>query len=98
MTASATQAYLDGRAKLGIKFGLESMRPLVGALGHPERSYPTLLIAGTNGKGSVAASVDAVLRAGGLRAGLYTSPHLVRVHERIAVDGRPISGAALGRA
>ncbi len=95
---SATQAYLDGRAKLGIKFGLESMRALVGALGHPERSYPTLLIAGTNGKGSVAACVDAVLRAGGLRSGLYTSPHLVRVHERIAVEGRPISGAALGRA
>ena len=98
MRASATQAYLDGRAKVGIKFGLESMRALMGALGHPERGGPALLIAGTNGKGSVAASVDAALRAGGLRAGLYTSPHLVRVHERIAVDGRPISGAALGRA
>jgi dihydrofolate synthase/folylpolyglutamate synthase len=98
MTPSATEAYLDGRAQLGIKFGLEAMRALVEALGHPERSYPTLLIAGTNGKGSVAAYVDAVLRAGGLRSGLYTSPHLVRVHERMAVDGRPISGAALGRA
>jgi dihydrofolate synthase / folylpolyglutamate synthase len=98
MTPAATQAYLDGRAKLGIKFGLEAMRALVGELGHPERSYPTLLIAGTNGKGSVAAYVDAVLRAGGLRSGLYTSPHLVRVHERIAVDGREISPSALGRA
>jgi dihydrofolate synthase / folylpolyglutamate synthase len=98
MRPSATGAYLDGRAKLGIKFGLEAMRALVEELGHPERSYPTLLIAGTNGKGSVAAYVDAVLRASGRRAGLYTSPHLVRVHERIAVDGRPISGAALARA
>ena len=91
-------AYLDGRAKLGIKFGLEAMRALVEALGHPERSYPSLLIAGTNGKGSVAAYVDAVLGTSGLRTGLYTSPHLVRVHERIAVDGRAISGPALGRA
>jgi dihydrofolate synthase/folylpolyglutamate synthase len=98
MSGSPTQAYLDGRATLGIKFGLESMRALLGALGHPERGCPALLIAGTNGKGSVAAYVEAVVRAGGLRAGLYTSPHLVRVHERIAVDGRPISGAALGRA
>jgi dihydrofolate synthase / folylpolyglutamate synthase len=98
MTRSATGAYLDARAKLGIKFGLEAMRALVEELGHPERSYPTLLIAGTNGKGSVAAYVDAVLRAGGLRTGLYTSPHLVRVHERIAVEGRQISGTALARA
>jgi dihydrofolate synthase/folylpolyglutamate synthase len=95
---SRTGAYLDGRARLGIKFGLESMRALVGELGHPERTFPTLLIAGTNGKGSVAAYVDAVLRACGLRVGLYTSPHLVRVHERIVVDARPITGAALARA
>jgi dihydrofolate synthase/folylpolyglutamate synthase len=97
MRPSATKTYLDGRAKLGIKFGLEAMRTLVEELGHPERSYATLLVAGTNGKGSVAAYVDAVLRASALRAGLYTSPHLIRVHERIAVDGREISGAALGR-
>jgi dihydrofolate synthase/folylpolyglutamate synthase len=98
MTPSATRAYLEGRAKLGIKFGLEAMRALCEELGHPERSSPALLIAGTNGKGSVAAYVDAGLRAGGLRAGRYTSPHLVRVHERITVDGREISDAALGQA
>jgi dihydrofolate synthase/folylpolyglutamate synthase len=97
MKPGATKAYLEGRAKLGVKFGLEAMRALVEELGHPERSYPTLLVAGTNGKGSVAAYVDGGLRAGGLRAGLYTSPHLVRVHERIVVDGRPISGTALAR-
>jgi dihydrofolate synthase/folylpolyglutamate synthase len=94
---SATDAYLDGRARLGIKFGLEAMQALMKELGHPERSYPTLLVAGTNGKGSVAASVDAVLCASGLRAGLYTSPHLVRVHERIRVLGAEITGAALAR-
>ncbi len=81
-----------------MKFGLETSRALAGQLGHPERAYPTLLIAGTNGKGSVAAYVDAALRASGLRVGRYTSPHLVRVHERIVVGGREISDAALGRA
>jgi dihydrofolate synthase/folylpolyglutamate synthase len=98
MRPTSTRAYLDGRARLGIKFGLETMRALVEELGHPERLYPTLLIAGTNGKGSVAAYVDAVLRASRQRVGLYTSPHLVRVHERIAVDGREIPSASFDRA
>ena len=91
-------AYLPSRTHLGIKFGLETMRALVSALGHPERTYPTLLVAGTNGKGSVVAYADAVLRRAGLRVGRYTSPHLVRLHERIVVDGREISGRALERA
>ena len=90
-----TDAYLSSRVRLGVKFGLETMRLLVDALGHPERAYPVLLVAGTNGKGSVAAYVDAVLRAGGLRVGRYTSPHLVRVNERIAVGGRDIGDRAL---
>jgi len=98
MRVSATQAYLDARSRLGIKFGLETMRALVLALGHPERSFASLLVAGTNGKGSVAAYVDAALRAAGLRSGRYTSPHLVRVHERITVAGEEISGAALAAA
>ncbi len=75
-----------------------AMRALVEELDHPEQSYATLLIAGTNGKGSVAACVDAVLRASSLRTGLYTSPHLIRVHERIRVDGQEISGPSLARA
>lgn len=94
---SAT-AYLASRVFHGIKFGLETSRALAAELGHPERAYPTLLVAGTNGKGSVVAYVDAVLRASGLRVGRYTSPHLVRVNERIGVGGREIAPAALDRA
>jgi dihydrofolate synthase/folylpolyglutamate synthase len=90
--------YLAQRVRFGIKFGLETMRALVAEMGHPERAYPTLLIAGTNGKGSVAAYCDEALRASGLRTGRYTSPHLVRVNERITVDGRPITDAAFARA
>ncbi len=91
-------AYLAQRTLFGMKFGLETMRTLVEALGHPERAYPSLLIAGTNGKGSVAAYVDSALRASGLRTGRYTSPHLVRINERITVGGREIKDAAFARA
>jgi dihydrofolate synthase/folylpolyglutamate synthase len=87
----AARLYLEERTQLGIKFGLETMRALVGALGHPERAAPALLVAGTNGKGSVCALLEAALRGAGLRTGLYTSPHLVRVNERIAVRGRALS-------
>jgi dihydrofolate synthase/folylpolyglutamate synthase len=90
--------YLAQRVRFGIKFGLETMRALVAEMGHPESAFPSLLIAGTNGKGSVAAYCDAALRASGLRTGRYTSPHLVRVNERITVDGRPISDQAFARA
>jgi dihydrofolate synthase/folylpolyglutamate synthase len=90
--------YLAQRVRFGIKFGLDTMRALVAEMGHPEGAYPSLLIAGTNGKGSVAAYCDAVLRASGLRTGRYTSPHLVRVNERITVDGRAISEGDFARA
>ena len=83
--------YLAQRTRFGVKFGLETMGALVAELGHPQRAYTTLLVSGTNGKGSVVASVDAVLRASGLRTGRYTSPHLVRVNERIAVGGRDVT-------
>ena len=69
------------------KLDLSRIRALVAALDHPERACPTVLIAGTNGKGSVAAMVERALRAAGLRTGRYTSPHLVRPEERIAIDG-----------
>ncbi|PYQ22421.1 MAG: bifunctional folylpolyglutamate synthase/dihydrofolate synthase, partial [Acidobacteria bacterium] len=91
---SRANAYLASRVRFGIKFGLETMRALCAELGHPERSFATLLVAGTNGKGSVAAYVDAALRASGLAVGRYTSPHLVRVNERIAVGGRDVGRAA----
>jgi len=87
--------YLAARTRFGIKFGLDTIRALVAEMGHPERACPSLLVAGTNGKGSVVAYVDAALRASGLRTGRYTSPHLVRVHERIVVDGREIAPRAL---
>ncbi len=73
------------------KFGLENITRLAAALNHPERSCPAVLIAGTNGKGSTAAMTESVLRAAGYRTGLYTSPHLVRINERIRVDSEEIS-------
>lgn len=93
-----SEPYLADRARFGIKFGLETMRALTAELGEPQRGYPCLLVAGTNGKGSVAAYLDAALRASGLDAGRYTSPHLVRVHERITVGGRDITGPELDEA
>src|SRR6476619_8585000 len=77
------------------------MRTVVEALGHPERAYPTVHVAGTNGKGSVCAIVERALRAAGYRTGLYTSPHLDRLEERMAIDGQPVASdrldAAAGR-
>jgi dihydrofolate synthase/folylpolyglutamate synthase len=87
--------YLDSLLHFGIKFGLDHSRALCAALGNPERAVPCLLIAGTNGKGSVAAYVDHALRGTGLHVGRYTSPHLVRVNERITVDGREITDEEL---
>lgn len=72
------------------KFDLAHMRVLLRALDHPEQSFPAVLIAGTNGKGSTAATLASILEASGVRAGLYTSPHLVRINERIQIDGKPI--------
>jgi dihydrofolate synthase / folylpolyglutamate synthase len=72
------------------KFDLAHMRLLCGALGDPQRRFPAVLIAGTNGKGSTAATLASILEASGHRTGLYTSPHLVRINERIVVHGEPI--------
>src|SRR6201997_1765496 len=73
------------------KFDLEHMRVLLREVKHPEQSFPSGLIAGTNGKGSTAATLASILRASGLKTGLYTSPHLVRLNERIRVNGEEIS-------
>jgi dihydrofolate synthase/folylpolyglutamate synthase len=73
------------------KFDLAHMRVLLAALGHPERAFPSVLIAGTNGKGSTAATLAAILQASGLKTGLYTSPHLARINERIRLNGSSIS-------
>jgi dihydrofolate synthase/folylpolyglutamate synthase len=73
------------------KFDLAHMRVLLGSMNHPERTFPSVLIAGTNGKGSTAATLASILRASGLKTGLYTSPHLVRINERIRINGEEIS-------
>ena len=85
MTSSGCRAYLRDLQQFGIKLGLESMRTVLAAFGDPHRSYPSVHVAGTNGKGSVSAMLAEILAAGGLKTGLYTSPHLVRVEERIRV-------------
>jgi len=72
--------------------GLHRTRSMMEALGNPHEKYPSIHIAGTNGKGSVAAMVESILRRAGRVTGLYTSPHLVRVEERIRVGGTPVDG------
>ncbi|MGH7994834.1 MAG: bifunctional folylpolyglutamate synthase/dihydrofolate synthase [Opitutaceae bacterium] len=92
---AAAQDYLFGLKAGGVKFGVDRMRVLAERLAHPERRVPCLHVAGTNGKGSVAAMLEAVLRRSGWRVGLYTSPHLVRLGERVQVDRRPLSEAEI---
>lgn len=76
------------------KFDLENIAVLAERLGDPHRAYPSAHIAGTNGKGSTAAFLESILRHAGFRTGLYTSPHLERINERIRVNGEEISDAA----
>ncbi len=79
----------------GMRPGLAGIERLLERAGRPERRFPSILIAGTNGKGSTAAHLASVLRSAGLTVGLYTSPHLVRFHERIRIDGEEISDSDL---
>jgi dihydrofolate synthase/folylpolyglutamate synthase len=90
-------AYLYGLRRFGMRLDLEVPRRLLDRLGSPQRAYPIVHIAGSNGKGSTAAITESILRAAGLRTGLYTSPHLVDFAERIRVNGRPIGPRALAR-
>jgi dihydrofolate synthase/folylpolyglutamate synthase len=83
--------YSLGNETLAMKLGLESVRALARALGDPQRKFPAVHIAGTNGKGSTASMTASVLRAAGLRAGLYTSPHLVSIAERIRIGADEIT-------
>jgi dihydrofolate synthase/folylpolyglutamate synthase len=76
------------------KFSLDEIRILLAALGDPDRRFPSVLIAGTNGKGSTAATLASILTASGLRTGLYTSPHLARVNERMRLDRAEIADDA----
>jgi dihydrofolate synthase/folylpolyglutamate synthase len=86
---------LYGRIPLGMRLGLTAMREACETAGHPERAFPVVHVAGTNGKGSVCAMVESIARAHDLKTGLYTSPHLCRFAERIRVGGEPIDDGAL---
>ena len=88
-------SYLFGLGQFGIKFGLANMLAIVDRLGHPERAFRSIHIAGTNGKGSVTAMIDAGLRAADHRSARYTSPHLVDLAERFVIDGQPVAGDKL---
>lgn len=92
---AAVTEYLFGLKAHGHKFGIDRMAPLAEALGHPEHSLSLVHVAGTNGKGSVAAMLDAILHAAGWRTGLYTSPHLVKLGERVQVERRKLTEAEI---
>ncbi|MBI5215815.1 MAG: bifunctional folylpolyglutamate synthase/dihydrofolate synthase [Ignavibacteriae bacterium] len=83
--------FLYSLQQFGIKLGLRNIQLLCEFLGNPERKFPSVHIAGTNGKGSTSAMLAAILTASGYRTGLYTSPHLVEFNERIRIDGKKIS-------
>lgn len=106
MAASRSGAAVDGLRRLFDKgrherklsqrsLGLDAMRAACAALDHPEQAIPCVHVAGTNGKGSTCGFLDSILRAAGLRVGMYTSPHLHQVNERIRLDGCDISDAQL---
>ena len=82
----AVRSYLYGLKHRGAVYGIDRMRELVKHLGHPEQAYPVIHVAGTNGKGSTCAMLEAIFRAAGHRTGLFTSPHLVHQGERVQVD------------
>lgn len=90
---SVRYLYSLGNEMLAMKLGLESVRALAESLGRPQERFPAVHIAGTNGKGSTSAMVEAIALAAGLRVGLYTSPHLGSITERVRVNGEEISEA-----
>jgi len=95
--AAGAEALLAPRQEQRIVPGLERMQRALDALGHPERTFASVLVLGTNGKGSTAALLAGILQAHGIRVGLYTSPHLVAVEERIRTDGAAIPGQRLAQ-
>jgi dihydrofolate synthase/folylpolyglutamate synthase len=92
---TSSLSWLDALQGSGIRPGLSRMRALLRVLGRPERGYPSIIVAGTNGKGSTSATLTSILNASGYRAGLYTSPHLVGLRERWTIDGQMIDEASL---
>jgi dihydrofolate synthase/folylpolyglutamate synthase len=96
-TPAEALSFLESLSPSVVRLGLDRIEVALAALDKPERDYPALHVAGTNGKGSTCAFAASCLQAAGHRVGLYTSPHLVRVHERIRVQGAEISDEMLGR-
>ncbi len=95
MDYEQTKAYLYGLKYHGAKYGIERMQLLAERLGHPERRYPCIHVAGTNGKGSVCAMLESICRAGALKTGLFTSPHLVFLGERVQVNREVLAPEAI---
>lgn len=91
----SAKEYLFSLKHHGAKYGIDRMLLLAASLGNPERTFPVIHVAGTNGKGSVCAMIEAILRGAGYKTGLYTSPHLVRQAERIQVDRTLITDNAI---
>ncbi|PYP88811.1 MAG: bifunctional folylpolyglutamate synthase/dihydrofolate synthase [Blastocatellia bacterium AA13] len=89
--------YSLGHEVLAAKYRLETIEALLESLGDPQRSFKSIIVAGTNGKGSTAAMIEAIQRRGGYKTALYTSPHLVRIEERIKTQGSEIPSADFGR-
>ena len=83
-------AWLDGLTRRGIKPGLENTEELLRRIGDPREGMRYVHVAGTDGKGSVCAMVESILKASGLRVGAFTSPHIMRVNECIRIDGEEI--------
>ncbi|MBW3622354.1 MAG: bifunctional folylpolyglutamate synthase/dihydrofolate synthase [Armatimonadetes bacterium] len=90
MTLEEAEAYLSGLGKYGWKLGLERIKALCAAFGHPERRFRSVHVAGSNGKGSTAAMVAAILQDAGFKTGLYVSPYVYTVRERVQINGEMI--------
>ncbi len=90
MASNPAREWLDSLQGSGIRPGLGRIRALLRALGNPHRAYPSIIVAGTNGKGSTCATLNSILLASGYRTGMYTSPHLVDIRERWLIAGQPI--------
>ncbi len=81
-------AWLYGREHFGVKLGLSNIKRLLAALGHPEKKYTIVHVAGTNGKGTISTALAHILKHGGYKTGLFTSPHIVDIRERFLIDGK----------
>ena len=98
MTGQEAIDYITSKKTVETAPGLHRIRTLMDALGNPQREYPCIHVAGTNGKGSACAMAESILRAAGYRTGLDTSPHLLRFNERIQINGAPVSDECLALA